>query len=111
MGAEDLFQQRGARARMPAQKRQPVRDGRRRRALRAPAPDRFGGQRGEQLAPAADRPVVFLLHFGHVGRPAQPGLGLAQPAHGLRVLAELIQHHGQLMAAGIIHIGIRRCRV
>ncbi len=107
MRAEDLFQQRRAAARMAAQKSEPGLIGRA-GIFTPPALDGFRRQAGQQFPAAAIRAVVILFHFRHVGGRAQHGLGLAQPFQSFGMLAELIQHDGELLAARVFYVHVGR---
>ena len=107
VSVQDLFNQRGAAARMAA-KEGKLKTLRRGGLLPAPAPDHFRCETGQQ---GAALPVPFVIapfEQRCVRDGADLGLGLQEPAHGLRVLAELVQHHAEQVPAGVFDVRIAR---
>src|SRR5579859_1314463 len=105
MGPEDLLEQGGACEGVSAQKSEPV-CGWCSGPCVAPAADGIRLEGGEQVPPMADGAVVLVFQFGNIGGAAKQGFCLVQPAQGFGVVAELIEHGGELVAGGIIDVGV-----
>ena len=104
---QNLFQQRRAAARMPAEKSDLIIFARRGRFL-SPTADHFWRQPCQHFAPPPVAFIISLLQLRRVSDSAHLCLGLEEPADGFIVLAELIQYHTEQMRCGVFHIGILR---
>jgi len=102
---QDLLEERGAAARVAAEKRGLITSDRGGCFL-PPALHHLGRQDGQQCAPPPVGLVIPALKQSRVGDRAHQGLGLEEPTHRLGVLAQLVEHHPKQMAAGVFHIRV-----
>jgi len=107
MGVQDLFDQRRAAAGMAAQKCG-LPGGGSGRTLSPPAAQNRRGQLRQELPAPAVGLIITLFQQADIRDLADQRLGLAKPAHGLGVLAQLIEHDPQEVAAGIPDVGMPR---